>query len=212
MRGKRSGEGGASGSSPSCPASRGRPSVNVPVLSKAAISPRQPLQAGNRLDHDAVLEQAARGHHLHDRHRQPQRAGTGDDEHGDGDADGAVPVAGGGHPARRSGTRRHAPRRIKLRRAVGQPAIAGAPAFGRFHQAHHLGQNGLFRAGGGNYESGPERFVVPAAAPSRGRRAGARFRRWRWRSRSPTCPPPPPRRPARLAGPPAGCACPARSP
>ena len=39
------------------------------------------------LDHDAILEQAARGHDLHDRYGKPERTGTGDDQHRDGDRD-----------------------------------------------------------------------------------------------------------------------------
>ena len=52
----------------------------------------QPLQGAAVLDHDAALEQAARRDHLDHRHGKPERAGTGDDEDGDGHRDGAMRV------------------------------------------------------------------------------------------------------------------------
>lgn len=106
----------------------------------------QPLDAGTVLDHDAVFKQAARRDHLHDRHGEPERAGAGDDEHGDSNADGPVPIARRQHPAdegQQRGGVDHG--RIKPCRPVGEPPVAGAAAFGRLHQAHHFGQEGILR-------------------------------------------------------------------
>ena len=63
----------------------GRPSVSVPVLSNTTMS-----ASATRSSPSAALttmplpEQAARGGDLHRGHGERQRAGTGDDEHGDG--------------------------------------------------------------------------------------------------------------------------------
>ena len=65
--------------------SEGRPSVSVPVLSKATVVTRmRQLQRLRVLDQDAVPRRHAGAHHDGGRRGQAQRAGAGDDQHGDG--------------------------------------------------------------------------------------------------------------------------------
>ena len=70
-------------------------------------------------------------------------------------------------------------RRIERGGAVGDAAVAGAAAFGRFHQAHHLGEEGaLPRARSPRPSAAPVRLSVPACtADARRDAAAARFRR-----------------------------------
>ena len=63
----------------------------------------QPLEAVGGLDQHALAEQPAGRGHLHGRHGQRQRAGTGDDEHGDGDRQRALPPLPGEEPAEEGG-------------------------------------------------------------------------------------------------------------
>ena len=62
----------------------GRPSVSVPVLSTMSVSTlRRFSMAAGVAEQDAVRRAAPGGHHDRHRRRQSQRAGAGDDQHGD---------------------------------------------------------------------------------------------------------------------------------
>ena len=107
----------------------GRPSVRVPGLVEGhAVDLGQALEGGAVLDHDAALEQAARGHDLHDGHRQAQRARAGDDQHGDGDGDRRMPVPGErtASPGRTAGP--SCGRRANRAPRRGRPAAGSGPA------------------------------------------------------------------------------------
>ena len=94
----------------------------------------QPLQRAAVLQQHATLEQPPRRRHLHHRHGKAERAGTGDDEHRDGNGDGAMNIAGGGDPAeagQQRDTMHH--RRVKPGGAVGDAPIGRAAALRRFH-------------------------------------------------------------------------------
>ena len=74
----------SSGSIAAALTTRGSGSVSVPVLSKMTVSasPSRSM-ASPAFRMTPARNKRARRHHLHGRDRQRQRAGTGDDEHGD---------------------------------------------------------------------------------------------------------------------------------
>ena len=93
----------------------------------------QPLQRISRLDQQPAGKQAPCGNNLHRRHCQPQRAGTGDDQHGDSIGRGMGKVCTRRHPAgehhhRQDDDARH----IQLRRAIGQADIEATSLTARF--------------------------------------------------------------------------------
>ena len=106
----------------------------------------QPLDRRAVLDHDAVLEQPAGGHDLHHRNGQPQRAGAGDDQHGDGDQHRVLPVSIQKTPAEKAGERQSVDdRRIIAGGAVGDAAVFRPAAFRRLHHADDLRQQRILR-------------------------------------------------------------------
>ena len=87
----------------------------------------QPLEAVAGVEHDAVAEHRARRHHLHRRHGEAERAGTGDDQHGDGDHQRRLPRHAEQQPAKERQQRRQVDdRRIESRGAVGEPHVGRA--------------------------------------------------------------------------------------
>ena len=126
--------------------SRGFPSVSVPVLSNSdGVDFGKPLQRRAVLDHDAFLEQPARRHDLDDRNGEAQRARAGDDQDGDRDRDGCVPIAGGEHPAEeRQKSDCVDDGRIEGGGTVGQPAISRSSPFGCLHHPDHLREERVF--------------------------------------------------------------------
>ena len=61
--------------------------VSVPVLSKITRTDSDIRSMGRRIDDQTGTEQRTGRDHLHGRDRERQRAGTGDDQHRDGDDD-----------------------------------------------------------------------------------------------------------------------------
>ena len=57
------------------------------LVEKHGVDLGKALQRRTVLDHDAFLEEAARGHDLDDGNGKAQRAGAGDDQDGDRDGD-----------------------------------------------------------------------------------------------------------------------------
>ena len=109
-------------------ASDGSPSVSVPVLSNTtvSISARRSSPSG-ALTRTPLREQPAGGGDLHGRHGQRQRAGAGDDEHGDGRGQRALPAVPGGDPAEEGREPQHVHgRRVEARGAVGEAHVAAA--------------------------------------------------------------------------------------
>ena len=93
------------------------------------------------LDHDAGAEQPAAGHHLHGGNGEAQRAGAGDDEHGDRRHQRIMPAVAEHQPAdERGGRQRVHGGRIEARQPVGDADIARLALFGRRHQAHQFGE------------------------------------------------------------------------
>ena len=75
-------------------------SVSVPVLSKTiGVDVGEPLERVAGIEHHAVAEHRARRDHLHRRHGEAERAGTGDDQHGDGDHQRRLPRQAEQQPA-----------------------------------------------------------------------------------------------------------------
>ena len=110
----------------------------------------QSLQPVGGLDEHALAEQPAGGGHLHGRHGQRQRAGTGDDQHGDGGRQRRLPAVAGGEPAEEGGEPQDVHgRRIEARGAVGEPHVAAARLLGGRHQPGDLGEQGVLVGGGG---------------------------------------------------------------
>ena len=108
--------------------SRGFPKVSVPVLSNTTVSiSARRSRAAAVPDHDAFLEEPARGHDLDDRDGKAQRAGAGDDQDGDRDGDRCVPVPGGRDPAEERQQRDCVDDRRIERRRPGRPAGGNAP-------------------------------------------------------------------------------------
>ncbi len=85
------------------------------------------LQRVAGIEHQAAAEHRARGDHLHRRHRQAERAGTGDDQHGDRDHQRRLPGEARREPAEERRQRRQMhDRRIEPRGAIGEPDIGRA--------------------------------------------------------------------------------------
>ena len=82
------------------------------------VGPGEPLQRGRRLEQHAAAHQPAAGQHLHRRHGQPERAGAGDDQHGDGVEQRRLP---GAAPAASSRGRSAAPGCARPARRRGPP-------------------------------------------------------------------------------------------
>ncbi len=100
----------------------------------------QAFQPVGGLEQHAALKQAAGSDNLHRRHGKPERAGTGDDQHGDGGQQCALPVAGRPPPSgQRPGGQDMHGRGIDAGGPVGQLYVFGTALFGGLHQAHDLG-------------------------------------------------------------------------
>ena len=108
------------------------------------IDLRQPLQRSAVLEQDAAFEQSPRRDDLHHRNRQSEGARAGDDKDRDRDGDGAMRVPGRAEPAEK-GQQGDAVdhRRVESRRRIRDPPMRRAAGLGRFHQAHHLGEEGI---------------------------------------------------------------------
>ena len=111
---------------------------------------RQALERGRREQKNARPQQPRAGDDLDDRDGQRQRARAGDDQHGGGDQQGAIPrEVAQQHPAEERQQRRHMhDRGVGARHPVGDRHEARTAAFGRFDQAHDLGQQRVFAGGG----------------------------------------------------------------
>ena len=99
------------------------------------------LERGAVLDHYPLPHQRPAGDDLGNRHGQPQRAGAGDDEHGDGDHERLVQPRTVQHPAGEGQRGQGMDRRgIEPRGPVRDAHVARAGLPGRAHQAGDLGQ------------------------------------------------------------------------
>ena len=82
----------------------------------------EPFDCVTAVENDAAAKQRACGDHLHGRDGKRNRARTGNDEHGDGDDNRIVQRGSRNEPADRCQRRRRMhDRRVKPRRAIGEP-------------------------------------------------------------------------------------------
>ena len=114
----------------------------------------EPLDGIARVEQDAGAKHRAGRDRLHGGDRQPERAGTGDDENGNAGDDGIVPARADQDPADHGEQRRGVHhRRIKPRGAVGKPHIARARLQRIVEQPGDLRQQ---RAFGGGRDPDPQ--------------------------------------------------------
>ncbi|MBA7640637.1 hypothetical protein ES703_48308 [subsurface metagenome] len=119
------------------------------------------VDLGNTLDGIAGIDQHAGAEHRASHHRlhrgngEPERAGTGDDQHGDRGNDRIVPARACQHPAEHGQRRRDMNhRRIEPRGAIGELHVTRARLQRVFKEAGDLGQQ---RAFGSGRDPDPER-------------------------------------------------------
>ena len=113
-----------SAGSPACDTRPGviRPVVTVPVLSSTTVSTRRVVSRISRaLDEQAQLGTAAGADEQRGRRGQPERAGAGDDQDGDGGGERAGRAVADGEPVRRA-----SPGRGRARSGRTPPAIRSA--------------------------------------------------------------------------------------
>ena len=109
-----------------------------------------PLERGGVLDEVAHLVKPPDRRRGYGGHGQTQRAGAGDDEHGNGDVERVTRVARGQHPARKGAKRQQVDEgRINARGLVGKRGIGVAPGLGGFDKRRDPAQRGVFSDGGG---------------------------------------------------------------
>ena len=152
------------------------------LVESDGVDLRQTLKRRPILDHDAAAEEFAGGHDLDDGNGEAERAGAGDDQHRDGNQHRLFPVAADEAPTKEGRERQEVDDgRIERGRAVGDPPVAGAAAFGRFHQADDFGKQRVPRKARGAdrqragevHRAGTDRL----AGPNRDRAALARYDR-----------------------------------
>ena len=123
----------------------------------------QPLDGIAGIEQHAGPEHGARDDGLHRRDRQPERAGTGDDQHGDRGDDGIVPGRAERRPAQHGQQRRRMHHGgIEPRGAVGELHVAGARLHGVVEQPAISASSVPSDAADTRTRSAPDRLSVPA--------------------------------------------------
>ena len=98
------------------------------------------LQRAAILESEPELEQAPRRHHMDHGYSKAQRAGAGDDKHGDRDGERLMPASGRKHPSHKAdGGERMNDGGIERGCTISETAVARASGFRRFHHADHAG-------------------------------------------------------------------------
>ncbi len=118
------------------------------LVEQHIIGFRQAFQRAAILDHHAFAQQRSGGHDLCRRHREPQRAGTGDDQHCDCNQQRLMPAGAREHPEHKGQQSKTMDCRcIEAGSAIGDAHIEGAALTGVVHQPGDIGDAGVFPGG-----------------------------------------------------------------
>ena len=118
-------------------------------VKKRIVGLGQAFQGAAVLDHNPFAQQCACGHNLCCRHRQPERAGTCDDQHRDSDKQRLVPTRANKHPIGKGEQGEAVDRgRIIAGSPVGDAHIERAALSSFVHQPGDVRHTGIFARGG----------------------------------------------------------------
>ena len=117
------------------------PRERAGLVEHDGVDLRQALQAVRCFDDNALGKQATCRGHLHRGNRQRQRAGTRDDEHGDGVGQRLLEAATDDEPRQqRRGSKDMHSWRIETCRAIGEPHVLAPPLLCRGNEPGNLGE------------------------------------------------------------------------